>query len=107
MVWSSSRRSFFHAGYNVKGSTTTAGKTAILNQKGIAPFLIKCNPSVNGASLPRFFDSDILFLNIPFKRDLKDPDIYKKQIASVIKKVEASSIRFVIFASSTSVYPRT
>ena len=52
-----------------------------------------------------FFNSNILFLNIPFKRDLIDPTFYKQQIDSVVEYVNQSSVQFLIFASSTSIYP--
>ncbi len=92
-------------GYHVKGSTTTPGKLSVLQDVGILPFLIHCHPKILGERFEEFFQADILFLNIPFKRNLSDPHIYKQQIDEVILKVEQSPIDRLIFASSTSVYP--
>ena len=92
-------------GYPVQGSTTTPEKLSILKEAGILPFLLRCQPKILGERLDEFFQADILFLNIPFRRDLIDPQIYKQQIDEVISKVESSPVDFVIFTSSTSVYP--
>lgn len=92
-------------GYEVKGATTQETKRLLLEDSGIEPFLIKCSPNVAGERLNQFFNSKILFLTIPFKRDLKDPFFYYDQIQSVISSVESSSINFIIFTSSTAVYP--
>jgi nucleoside-diphosphate-sugar epimerase len=92
-------------GFKVKGSSTNLSKIAFLKQEGIDSFLVHCNPDIKGEQLDEFFNSDSLFLNIPFKRNLKDPSIYEKQINSVIARVKDSSIKDIIFSSSTSVYP--
>ena len=90
----------------VKGSTTTEQKMATLRQESVEPFLIECQPGgLKGERIPSFFKSDILFLNIPFRRNFPDPGIYKEQIEAVVKQLESSAIKFLIFASSTSVYP--
>lgn len=90
--------------YRVKGSTTSSSKVPLLQSKRIDPYHLTV-PLTDDPSLVPFFDADILFFNIPFKRDWLDPQIYQKQIDSVIKIVETSPIQFVIFTSSTAVYP--
>ena len=92
-------------GYHIKGSTTTPEKILALKRAGVEACLIQCVPEITGDQLATFFKSDILFLNIPFKRDLENPGYYQRQIDSVVKWIESSTIRFVIFASSTSIYP--
>lgn len=92
-------------GFPVKGSTTSAAKIRTLQDSGITPFLITCAPRLTGENIASFFQSNILFLNIPFRRDLKDPVYYQDQIASVAAQVERSPIKFVLFAGSTAVYP--
>ena len=94
-----------HLGYEVKGSTTSIEKLALLKESSITPFLISCQPQVDGKDLETFFQSEVLFLNIPFRRKLSDPTVYKKQMESVISHVVRSPIQWVIFASSSSVYP--
>lgn len=91
--------------FAVKGSSTTQSKLPLLEKSSIEPFLITAAPQVTGEEIKQFFQSKILFLNIPFRRDLKNPVYYKQQIDSVIARVEASPVEFVIFAGSTSVYP--
>jgi len=89
----------------IKGSTTTQEKVSLFKKEGIVPFLIKCHPYLESEDSQLFFDSSILFLNIPFRRNLEDPYFYKQQIDSVISFVEKSNIEFVIFAGTTAVYP--
>jgi len=92
-------------GMYVKGSTTKPDKVPLLKDAGISPYQIKCHPQVAGDNVKEFFDSDILFLNIPFTRRLEDPTFYLEQVESVIDEVNDSKIEFVVFASSTSIYP--
>ena len=92
-------------GYTVKGSTTSPDKVPDLQRAGIRPFCLKAQPQVSGNGIQSFFESDILFLNIPFRRNLADPDFYRQQVQSVAELVERSPVDFVVFASSTSVYP--
>jgi len=92
-------------GFTVNGSTTTRTKTSSLKAQQIQPFLMTCTPQLEGDELESFFKADVIFLNIPFRRDLEDPQYYKQQIFSIIKAIEASPIEFVIFAGSTSIYP--
>ena len=79
-------------GYYVKGSTTQKKKLSKLNDISVQSFLIDCLPNVQGEHLPEFFQSKVLFLNIPFKRNLEDSSYYQKQIDSVISLVESLSV---------------
>ena len=92
-------------GYVVKGSTTALDKILQLQELKISPFLITASPQLSGEDIPAFFQSKILILNIPFKRSFRDPYYYKQQIESVIAHIELSQVEFVIFTSSTSIYP--
>lgn len=94
-------------GFSVKGSCTERDKLSLLEQSKITSFLIEANPQVEGDNINDFFQSKILFLNIPFRRNLEDPAYYKSQIDAVIALVKKSPIKFVIFASSTSIYPES
>jgi nucleoside-diphosphate-sugar epimerase len=93
------------SGYKVKGSTTTPAKISVLENSNIIPYHLTCDPSVEGENVADFFKADALFLNIPFRRDLKDPKYYAEQIRSVAQHAAAGGIRLVIFAGSTLVYP--
>ena len=91
-------------GYRMKGSTTTASKMKQMEQKGIQPYFIRLNPSINEDYDPSFFECETLILNIPPSR--KQPDIsefYPAQIEEIIRLGE--NIKKVLFISSTSVYP--
>ena len=92
-------------GFLVKGSTTTKDKFSLLKGSQITPFYIEAIPQLSGDDIGSFFQSKILVLTIPFRRTLEDPDYYKQQIDSVIAHVEKSPVEFVIFSSSTSIYP--
>ncbi|MFK7947804.1 MAG: SDR family NAD(P)-dependent oxidoreductase [Saprospiraceae bacterium] len=103
-------------GLKVKGSTTTAKKLKVLENKGIQPFLIDLksivlNKILNQEQLKNiddFFHTDILYINIPPGR--RNPNVlndYPKWIQFLIKKCEEFDIRKVIFVSSTGVYPNT
>ncbi len=98
-------RYLLQSGFCVNGSTTTREKISFLKEAGIAPFLVNCDPYVDSKEIQSFFDSAVLFLNIPFRRNLENPYFYKWQIDSVISFVEKSNIGFVIFAGTTAIYP--
>ena len=92
-------------GFSVKGSTTTKEKVSLLEGFQITPFCIEATPQLSGNDIDVFFQSKVLILNIPFRRKLKDPEYYKQQIDSIINHCETSPVEFVIFTSSTSIYP--
>lgn len=93
------------SGYKVYGSTTTPGKIPLLENYNIQPFLINCHPHVSGDNLENFFSCHVLFINIPFRRNLEKPETYFEQVESLIPWIEKMRIPSVIFTSSTSVYP--
>lgn len=92
------------SGYKVRGSTRTEEDLSILKSKGILPSLIILDPQIHG-SFNNFFDSDILVVNFPPERREDIVSYHELQAVSLIERVEASSIKKVIFISSTSVYP--
>lgn len=93
-------------GHTIKGSTTSPQKMELLKEKDILPFLIALEPELECKDCADFWDSDILVLNIPPGRGSTDVEAYHtRQMEAVIEKVKTSSISFVIFVSSTSVYP--
>lgn len=93
--------------HTVKGSTTTQKKRRILQQSGIDSYLLKLPDSLSDKDVDTFWNCDILFLNIPPGR--RNPDVEEKfptNIEKVIKKAKQHEISWIIFASSTSVYPK-
>ncbi|MCA9409031.1 MAG: SDR family NAD(P)-dependent oxidoreductase [Candidatus Omnitrophica bacterium] len=98
---------FNRLGYCVRGSTTSIQKIPQLEKDNIDPFLIQCSPNIVGQNLTQFFSCHILFINIPFKRNLEDPQFYYSQIQSLIPWIQKGKINQVIFAGSTSIYPES
>jgi nucleoside-diphosphate-sugar epimerase len=96
-------------GVRVHGSTTTPAKLDALRGDGIEPFLIELTPEIAGEDVDRFFDTDALFLNVPPPvRDVPPEDLpayHRRQIESVIEAVRRRPIDWIVFASSTGVYP--
>lgn len=93
------------AGWRVRGSTTDADNVPSLVSSGVEPFVLRGDPELRGEGLSDFFQSRVLFVNIPFTRQLSDPGIYRAQVKSAMSHAQAGRTRWVIFASSTSVYP--
>ncbi|MFH5833818.1 SDR family oxidoreductase [Halalkalibaculum sp. DA384] len=101
--------SLVNEGHTVKGSTTTEEKLEQLSDEGITPYLLSLDPQLEGnTSASRdFFDADLLVLNIPPGRRRPNViDFHTSQIASVIEHLQDAPVQSVIFASSTSVYPK-
>lgn len=96
-------------GHAVKGSTTSAEKISLLFNVGIQPFLIKFSPQMEAAlyennRISQFFDSGILIICIPPRVGKYGEDFHVQQIQSLIVKLSTSSIKSIIYTSSTSVY---
>jgi nucleoside-diphosphate-sugar epimerase len=113
-------------GHVVKGSTTSELKIPLILSVGIEPFLLKFSPqiesvgvknandyeentSLHGKGLPcyvsQFLDSEILILCIPPRAGKYGEDFHVQQIQSLINNLSTSSIKSIIYTSSTSVYP--
>ncbi|MBK0403119.1 SDR family oxidoreductase [Adhaeribacter sp. BT258] len=89
-------------GYEVHGSTTTSEKLNLLAEKQIQPYLIDLN---NPEKLPvnqAFFESKILIVNVPPKRN--SGNNYTAQIQNLQSVLQHSKVTRIIFVSSTSVY---
>jgi nucleoside-diphosphate-sugar epimerase len=93
------------SGYKVKGSTRTKNDIPILESKGINPCFLVIDPEVRGENLEGFFDSDILIINFPPERRDDIVEYHERQAISLIQRIKLSSIKKVVFVSSTSVYP--
>jgi len=95
-------------GHTVKGSTTSNHKIKELEKCGIEPYLVEFNPKLSTSNgVANFWHSDVLLLNIPPGRKRNNIiDYHTKQIRSVIEAISGAPIKFVVFISSTSVYPK-
>lgn len=95
-------------GVHVKGSTTSKKKLPVIKQNGIKPYLIDLPDSFDDPDVETFWDTELLFLNIPPKtRQGKNGESFLNIIEKVISISKSKSIKWVIFVSSTSVYPES
>lgn len=99
-------------GFEVKGSTTSVNKLALLKSNNIEPFLLRLSESKISDSVTEFlFDSEIIIINIPpGLRKIKEATSEKTFVATIknlIPFIENSTIKKVLFISSTSVYADT
>jgi nucleoside-diphosphate-sugar epimerase len=99
-------------GFEVKGSTTSEKKLALLKSNNIEHFLLELTETKISDSVTEFlYDSDILIINIPpGLRKIKETITEKTFVAKIenlIPFIEKSTIKKVLFISSTSVYADT
>ncbi|MDO6736655.1 NAD(P)H-binding protein [Wenyingzhuangia sp. 2_MG-2023] len=86
--------------FTVKGSTTSVEKCELLLSKDIQPYVLIIDEDIEG-NLEHFLQADILFINVPFRKQKPFLKNYKK----LVNAIEISSVEHVVFISSTSVYP--
>lgn len=92
----------------VKGSTTSQTKLPMLKQAGIESFLIRLPDDLHDLDSESFWESDILFLNIP-PSAVKDSSskAYSGLISDIAERAKEGGISRIIFTGSTSVYSET
>lgn len=91
---------------SVRGSTTTPEKVETLREDGIEPYLLALTPDLSGEGLDPFFASSILVLNVPPPRGADDVQVqHRRQIDAVRNAAAEGAVEWVVFASSTGVYP--
>lgn len=88
--------------WHVKGSTTRAEKVDVLRQKGIQPYIIQADDPIPASD---FFDSPIWVINIPPRSKTRGAQHAQQQLQHILAQLQTST--WVIFISSTSVYPDT
>jgi nucleoside-diphosphate-sugar epimerase len=94
-------------GYAVKGSVTNSEKFGSLRDARISPFRIVLSDTEMIMDDPDFFKSDILIISIPPRRIADIVQVFPAQIRRLVPFIQRSSIKKVIFISSTSVYPES
>jgi len=87
---------FLEKGCIVKGSTRSEEKIAVFKKDGIIPYQINIEDAKVNVS--NFFDCDVLLIMITSKSF----EAYQ----ALVNVIASSTIKKVIFISSTSVYPR-
>lgn len=98
-------KKFVENGFIVKGSTTTSSKLDSIRSCGIEPHLFKLNPNEDSFDMG-LFDAEVLIVNIPPSRKIDNiQEYYPEQIATVLSLAKKGTIDYILFVSSTSVYP--
>ncbi len=96
-------REFVKAGYAVKGSTTSPAKLPILQNDGIAPYLLNLENPQAGTLSGFLQGSEVLIINIPPK--IKEAVVsYPGKMQALVPHIVQAGITKVLFISSTSVY---
>lgn len=93
-------------GYQVKGSTTRSEQLGKIAAAGIMPYLIKVGEQLEGVNTADFFQSDLLFLNIPpgGRRDPEVETTYPLKVRAIAEAAAQGGVQQLVFVSSTSVY---
>lgn len=92
-------------GYHMQGSTTSEEKTAVLKNAGIAPFLIRLNTEKISGEITAFLnESQLLIINVPPGMRGNSPELFSSKIEKLIPYIEKSTVKNVLFVSSTSVF---
>ena len=105
-------KSLLQKGYSINGSTTSLKKIPVLEHAGIAPFLIELSDVNIKGEMDSFLEnSEILIIDIPpkLRGDSSDTSTglsktFVRKIQNLIAFIEKSSVKKVLFVSSTSVY---
>ncbi|MFV8325642.1 SDR family oxidoreductase [Flavobacterium sp. ZS1P14] len=95
-------------GFTVNGSTTSPDKLSLLGNSGINPFLIVLSEHKTDGNIADFLEnSEILILDVPPKLRGTAKENFVSKIRNAIPFIEKSSIKKVLFISSTSIYGNT
>lgn len=98
-------KSLLQKGYRVYGSTTSVEKTSALENAEITPFLIELSDVTIEGEIASFLkNSEILIIDIPPKLRGNSSENFVGKIQNLIPFIENSSVKKVLFVSSTSVY---
>jgi nucleoside-diphosphate-sugar epimerase len=92
--------------YKIKGSTTSRPKIDLLESHNIEGFTIKLSEKgIEGPIDECLNNSPVLILNIPPGLRHNPEHNFVKQMDLLISHIEKSSVKHILFISSTSVYP--
>lgn len=92
-------------GHTIVGSTTSLEKQKILKAKGINAIQFELVPFPQGKGFQELFASEVLVINIPPRSRTTDGGFYLEQLKFLRSMADQSSIKKIIFVSSTGVYP--
>lgn len=91
-------------GYWVLGSTTTPEKQALLQAEGLNAHLLTLSPQPEG-DLSTLLNADILVVNVPPKAGKFGDGYHPTQMQHLAEAVQKARVGWVIYVSSTSIYP--
>jgi nucleoside-diphosphate-sugar epimerase len=98
-------KSLIENGFVVKGSTTSEEKILKLKEANIIPFLIQVEEEKVVGEMDAFLqDSSILIIDIPPKLRTNLSESFVSKIKTLLPFIEKSSVKKILFVSSTSVY---
>jgi nucleoside-diphosphate-sugar epimerase len=98
-------KSLVDNGYEIKGSTTTQDKCQKLVEDGVTPYLIKLNERFVEGEIKDFLkESELLIINIPPGLRNNPKKNHVSEIKQLIHHVENSTIKYILYISSTSVF---
>lgn len=96
----------YKKGYVVKGSTLFEEDLDALKQKGILPFQLELTDTTLVADrLREFLNSDMLIISFPPERRKDIETYHPAQFNLLVSALKNSTVKKVLFVSSTSVYP--
>lgn len=90
-------------GYTVRGSTTSEEKLPLMRRSGIDAHPLQLSPEPVG-DVTALLQADIVVINIPPKAGKMGDDFHPQQIEHLTEAIRQSSVKHVIYVSSTSVY---
>ena len=91
--------------YIVSGSTTSKDKLNDLKKNNIDAYILNFPNNIN--TLKTLCETDILILTLPFKRSYTPPEIYYKQLKTILNYAENKQVKKILLTSSTSAYSNT
>lgn len=92
-------------GFSVKGSTTSPEKMGHLKLCKITPFLVSLSQDEINGDIIGFLDhSEVLIIDIPPRLRSSITENFIQKIRNIIPFIEVSSVKKILFVSSTSVY---
>jgi nucleoside-diphosphate-sugar epimerase len=98
-------KALLEKGFLINGSTTSEEKILMLKNKGINPFLIRLDSQNVVGEMDHFLKgSTTLIIDIPPKLRGNSTEDFVGKIQNLIPHLENSTLKNVLFISSTSVY---
>ncbi|ETN93743.1 NAD(P)H-binding protein [Zhouia amylolytica] len=98
-------KQFVKSGYLVHGSTTSEDKINLLKDSGITPFKIALHEDHIEGDMDAFLEGvETIIINVPPKLRRASAENYVLKIETLIKAIEKTAVKKVLFVSSTSVY---